>query len=109
MLPAIAPVAVTADGGYKVVQGFREGSMGTVQFVERMAAAGYYFAANMGTVVTPLTFLITGANRPDAWIRVPTGTTILPILCIVSFTAMTGTAQQIELRTAQNDIGNGTS
>ena len=114
MQPAVQPVptgsgGTTGDGGYRIVQGFREGTISTVDFKQRMIAAGYGFVANMGSVTTPLTFLITGANRPDAWLRVPDGRAIMPIFVGVTLESMAGTVTEIDLRIAQNDIGNGTS
>lgn len=111
MNPRVQPDAATSDssGAYKIVQGFREGTISVVDFKQRMVAAGYGFAANMGTVTTPLTFLVTAANRPDAWLRVPATRAIFPLFVGVTLEAMAGTATEIDIRTAQNDIGNGTS
>lgn len=77
--------------------------------IEMLAGEGRIFIANMGSVTTPLTFLATAANRPDAWIRVPAATTILPVSCEVVLESMTGTVTEIDVRTCSNDIGNGTS
>ncbi len=107
--PAVYPQANTADGGYKVAQGFREGSMSFVDFTNKMAAAGRVFNANFGTVATQLTFLAQAANRPDFWIRVPSSTTIIPVACNIALGAMAGTVTTIDMRIASNDIGNGTS
>ena len=67
------------------------------------------FTANMGSVTTPLTFLVTAANRPDAWVRNPAGNVMLPYCLDVVFEAMAGTATEIDVRVCANDIGNGTS
>lgn len=99
----------TTDGGYKVTQGWREGSVSSTTFYERMAAAGRVMVANFGTVVTQLTFLTQAANRPDMWIRVPSGTTIIPWDFHLALGAMTGTVTTVDMRIAYNDIGNGTS
>lgn len=80
-----------------------------IRSLEQYAYEGRVFTANMGTVTTPITFLVTAANRPDAWVRVPSGTTILPISINVTLEAMTGTAQEFDVRICANDIGNGTS
>lgn len=111
MNPRVQPDANTADaaGTYKVVQGFREGSIGVVDFKQRMFAAGYGAIANCGSVTTPLTFLTTAANRPDAWLRVPAGRAIMPVLVQVVLETSTGSATEIDVRMCQNDIGNGTS
>ena len=81
----------------------------TIPYLENLAMQGRIFSANMGTVTTPLTFLVTAANRPDAWIRVPDGTAILPIKCTVVLESAAGTVTEIDVRICQNDIGNGTS
>ena len=111
MQPAVQPVAATSEGtgAWKIVQGFREGTMSTVDFKQRMIAAGYGFGASMGSVTTPLTFLVTAANRPDAWLRVPATRMIIPTFVGVTLESMTGTVTEIDVRITQNDIGNGTS
>ena len=81
----------------------------TIPYLENLAMQGRIFSANMGTVTTPLTFLVTAGNRPDAWIRVPDGTAILPIKCTVVLESAAGTVTEIDVRICQNDIGNGTS
>ena len=83
--------------------------MPPLRSLEQYAKEGRVFVANMGSVTTPITFLVTAANRPDAWIRVPSGTTIIPISVHVTLEAMAGTATEIDVRTCANDIGNGTS
>lgn len=97
------------DNSWLGARGLRDGSLVTASYIEALAAEGRVYSANMGTVTTPITFLITAANRPDAWIRVPSGTTILPLKISVAIEAMAGTATEIDVRIAQNDIGNGTS
>ena len=109
LAPRVTPAAVTADQGYMAVQGFRDGSISVATFKQRMAAAGRLFTANMGSVTTPLTFLVTAANRPDAWVRVPSGTAIMPVYAGVTLESAAGTVTEIDVRIAQNDIGNGTS
>ena len=111
---AVTPVASTADGGggsngFRIVQGFREGSMSVVDFRMRMAAAGMVYNANFGNGATALAFKAFAANRPDAWIRVPTGVMLIPLRETVALESMAGTATIIDIRTCQNDIGNGTS
>lgn len=98
-----------ASGNYGDVRANRIGDLYVVEYMEDLAAQGRIFSANMGTVTTPLTFLVTAANRPDAWIRVPSGTTILPIKANVVLESAAGTVTEIDVRIAQNDIGNGTS
>src|SRR5581483_8496832 len=74
-----------------------------------LAMAGKVFSANFGSVATPLTFKAQAANRPDAWIRVPSGTIIIPLKEDIVFETMAGTVTTVDVREAQNDIGNGTS
>lgn len=93
----------------KLLRTTRDGVLFTVDYFEGLAMQGRIFTANMGTVTTPLTFLVTAANRPDAWIRVPSGTAILPIKCNVVLESAAGTVSEIDVRICSNDIGNGTS
>lgn len=74
-----------------------------------LAAQGRMFTANMGSVTTPLTFLATADKRPDAWIRCPLGTVILPYKLDIALESMAGTATEFDVRICANDIGNGTS
>ena len=64
--------------------------MPPLRSLEQYAKEGRVFVANMGSVTTPITFLVTAANRPDAWIRVPSGTTIIPISVHVTLEARLG-------------------
>lgn len=106
---AVTPTRKTSDDAFISPRGFRDGTVVVADHLEALAQEGRVFAANNGSATTPLTFLIVGANRPDAWLRVPTGTTCIPISCRVVLEAATGTVTEIMLRVAQNDIGNGTS
>lgn len=106
---SVTPGRLTKDHSWLGARGLRDGTLVTANYLDALAQEGRVFAANMGTVTTPITFLVTAANRPDAWIRVPANTAILPIKLTVSLEAMTGTATEIDVRMASNDIGNGTS
>ena len=101
--------AVTADGNWTGHQGTRDGAAFMADWMEKLALMGRVFHAANGSVTTPLTFLVTAANRPDAWVRVPSGTSILPIKVNYALEAFAGTVTEIDLRVAENDIGNGTS
>ena len=103
------PTRGTSDGGFMSPRANREGVIATMDHMDMLAREGRVFGANMGSVTTPLTFLVTAANRPDAWIRVPSGTTIFPISAIVALEDFAGTDTEVDVRIAQNDIGNGTS
>lgn len=111
ILPVVkSPSRNTADSqAYIGLRGTRDGVVFTAEYLENLAMQGRIFSANMGSVTTPLTFLTTAANRPDAWIRVPAGTAILPIKVNVVLESMAGTVTEIDVRICQNDIGNGTS
>ncbi len=97
------------EGNQVQARGLRDGSLIFSEWYESLALAGRSVAANMGSVTTPLTFLVTAANRPDGWIRVPSGTSILPLGLTVALEAFAGTVTETDVRVCQNDIGNGTS
>ena len=103
------PTRKTADDSFISPRATRDGTLATLSYFDVLSQEGRVFCANNGSATTPLTFLIVGANRPDAWLRVPSGTTCLPILCAVQYEAAAGTVTEAMLRSAQNDIGNGTS
>lgn len=102
-------VTRVSEGAQLQLRGLRDGALITAGWYDALAMEGRVFAATMGSVTTPLTFLITAANRPDAWIRVPDGTMIVPLTVCVVLEDFAGTDTEIDLRIAQNDIGNGTS
>lgn len=103
------PGRSTADGNWRGLRGLRDGAAVTANYFDVLGMEGRIYIASMGSVTTPLTFLASAANRPDAWIRVPSGTTILPIMVNVTLEAAAGTLNEIDVRICQNDIGNGTS
>ena len=102
-------VSRSSEGTQLQLRGSRDGALFVADWYDAHAMEGRVFSANMGGVTTPLTFLITLANRPDAWIRVPDGTMILPLSAHVVLEDYAGTDTEIDMRIAQNDIGNGTS
>ena len=102
-------VSRTSEGNQKQLRGMRDGAGIFANWYDAHAMEGRLFGATMGSVTTPLTFLVTAANRPDAWIRVPDGTMILPVACHIVLEDFAGTDTEMDLRIAQNDIGNGTS
>lgn len=74
---------------------------------------GRAFRAWMGTVTTPAatpaTTAIT-ARRPQAWIRVPAGTLIIPTSVRLTIESCGATTQgEAVLASTSNDVGNGTS
>ena len=102
-------VTRVAEGAALQARGTRDGALFVADWYEAHALEGRIFSATFGAVTTPLTFLITLANRPDMWIRCPDGTMILPLVETVTLEAFAGTDTEIDIRDAQNDIGNGTS
>lgn len=111
LLPVVkSPQRNTADGTTTGNwRGTRDFVAFTAGYFENLAMQGRIFTANMGTVTTPITFLTTAANRPDAWIRVPAGTAILPLHLDIAFESMAGTDTEVDVRICHNDIGIGTS
>lgn len=97
------------NAGDRDLESTRDGALFTAGQWEKLMEAGRVFVVNCGTVTTPLTFLATAANRPDWVIRVPSGTTIRPLLVETVLESAAGTATEIDIRQAQNDLGNGTS
>ena len=97
------------NAGRRAVEGTRDGAIFTADYKMKLALMGRILVVNAGTITTPLTWLITGANRPDVVLRVPTGTTIIPFTVEMVLEAAAGTATELDIRMAQNDIGIGTS
>lgn len=100
-----------ADAPNLLVASYRDGSLATSDFIQKMIVNGRGFAASFGQNGTLLTTNAQALNRPSAWLRVPAGTTILPFTFAVGQgdTNATATAIHFVIRTAANDIGNGTS
>lgn len=114
MQPAIAPVASTSDaataGAWRVVQGFREGTISTATFYQRLSAAGMVRTGNIGTIVTPIASVSYVILRPEIALRCTSATTMtIPVSLKLSFTVSTGTVVQWWTETGTNDMGNGTS
>ena len=55
-----------SEGAGLQVTSTRDGAMFVNSWYEKQALRGRVVAANMGSITTPLTFLVTAANRPDA-------------------------------------------
>ncbi len=99
----------SGDGGSFPVNGTRDGAIFTHSWFAARVSEGKAFGSNHGTLGTALTFLTIAADRPDAWVRVPTGTSIVPFLANVDVATAAGTVTKINIIFCQNDIGNGTS
>lgn len=97
------------DGQEMTVRVARDGSLVVVRQDIAWVMEGRVFGANMGVLTTPLTFLVYAANRPDAWLRVPDRTIIIPLYVGVTLEDAAGTDTEVRLSFCQNDIGNGTS
>lgn len=100
---------IAGNAAERAREGTRDGAAFMADLKMKLGLQGRLFVVNAGSVTTPLTFLVTAANRPDVVLRVPTGTTILPFVVETVLEAAAGTATEIDVRMAQNDIGNGTS
>ncbi|MEA2638937.1 MAG: hypothetical protein QOF51_331 [Chloroflexota bacterium] len=106
----VAPASgVTSDGGPLQIRVDRYGDVFTADWLQAAIAQGKGFAAGAGKQSTHVTFLTYAVNTPDLWVRVPSGITIIPFYGFAALDANTGTAINVVVRTAANDIGNGTS
>lgn len=75
-----------------------------------LSSLGRVFIANMGQATTPLTFNVGyDLDQPQAWIRVPANTSIIPLRCSVVLEDAAGTDTEIINAISDNDVGNGTS
>ena len=104
----LTPLRV-ANGVTQNARGTRDGALFTADWKQALVMEGRVWVANMGSVTTPLTFLVTAANRPDAWLRMPSATAVIPLRVEAVLEAAAGTVTELDLRMAYNDIGNGTS
>lgn len=111
MTPRVTPDAVSADGGFRAVQGFREGSISTTTFLQRLVAAGYVYGATAGSATTPITALTTyAALRPEFVLRgADANICFIPMSMSVSFEVSTGTINEWSIMIGGGDPGNGTS
>ena len=98
-----------SDGNEVLVRATRDGSLITNDYIQQLAFEGRVFSATQGSVTTPVTFLVTAANRPDFWLRVPAGLIVIPLFLNVSIEGATGTLTEINHKFTSNDIGDGTS
>jgi len=78
-----------------------------------LAITGRLFGVHWGTLTTPVATPATQAITtalPQAMLRVPDGTAIIPLLCNITIEAAGATTQgEIAIAICQNDVGNGTS
>lgn len=77
------------------------------------AIDGRLFGANFGSVTTPLATAATTAivaQQPQAWLRIPDNTAVMPLSVNFTVEATGATTQgEVSICIAQNDVGNGTS
>ena len=69
----------TADGQYMAVRGSRDGAIVSLDWKTALAMEGRVFHAGAGTDMTPITSIAFDQDRPEFWLSVPAGTTILPL------------------------------
>lgn len=102
-----------ADGSHAMQRMLSGGEAIVEERLLALGIEGKLFGAHFGTVTTPLVTAATTAivaTSPQAWIRVPDGTLIIPLSAelVVEATGIT-TQGEISIATAKNDVGNGTS
>lgn len=104
-------VNVTSDGSDIGQRFTRDGSEIAQAWIMSMVANGRVFNANFGSLATPLASASAAVTnlRPQAWLRVPSATAIIPVRADFNVAALAGTANDFLIAYAQNDVGNGTS
>lgn len=88
-------------------------SLNMAPWVVQAGREGRVFGCHFGSLTAPLATPATtaiAAKRPQAWIRIPAGTCIIPISVRVVVEAAGATTQgEIALASTTNDVGAGTS
>lgn len=88
-------------------------SLNNAPWTVRAGADGRLFGCHFGTVTTPLVTAATTAitaRQPQAWLRIPNGTLIIPTAVQITVEVTGATTQgEISLCSTTNDVGNGTS
>ena len=101
-----------AEQNWKPSLGTKDGALYTADWVQRQIIKGNGYGASMGSLSAPETLqaAVITTRRPSLWIRVPVGTTIIPIYCGVTIedTAVVSNLE-IALGPVSIDPGNGTS
>ena len=103
-------------GGNGTLAGVRmtpEGALYTADAALSAGLEGRAYGCHWGTVTTPVATAATTAivaASPQAWLRIPDGTLVLPLNLeiVVEATGIT-TQGEISVAISQNDVGNGTS
>lgn len=101
-----------AEENWKAALATKDGALYTADWIQRQIVKGNGYIANMGSLSAPETLqtAVITTLRPSFWVRVPEGTTIIPIYASVTAedTAATGNLE-IALGASPIDPGNGTS
>ena len=100
---------LSGNAAKRAVEVTRDGAQFVANYEAKFGMMGRIFVVSFGSVTTPLTFLVTADKRPDWALRVPSGTTLIPISVETVLEAAAGTLTEIDIRIAQNDIGSGSS
>ncbi|MEE8473022.1 MAG: hypothetical protein V3S82_07625 [Dehalococcoidia bacterium] len=104
------PVRGTNDDQWMNMRGTRDGALFTASWFQALSLEGRVFACGIGTLSDgeALPAAVITTLRPMLWVRVPSGTTIMPVYASLQLEAATG---QLEAMVAidQADMGNGTS
>lgn len=100
-------------GNWGEARGTNDGALFTAEWFQGLIFEGKGFSAGIGLLsageALPNAQVIT-TLRPTLWLRVPSGTTIVPFYSAVQIEDSGGTAAlEIALGTVPSDVGNGTS
>lgn len=89
----------------------RQGALITQDWIVQAILEGHGYTTQIGDATTQTDFAETAydEDQPQFALRVPDGTTVLPLSLIISLEDAAGTDNLVALSTTTNDIGNGTS
>lgn len=101
----------TADAQFLGVRGMRDGAIVQNDWLMALMMEGRGFVANVGTLTAPITGTAGAPDnlQPDAAIRVPSGTTMIPVSIEFTGEASAGTLNELIIGVGDADLGNGTS
>lgn len=101
---------ISADGSFIAVRGSRDGAPIAMDWKLAMAMEGRVFHAGAGIDLTPITAIAFDQNRPNFWLSIPAGTTILPLrveVAVLSAEEGTDGAMYIARTTAAPSVSAG--
>lgn len=103
--------SVNSDGTTPPLRLSRSGDLYVADLYRQWVLEGRVFVVNQGTASTPIDFAETAydEDQPQFALRVPSGTTIIPLSISVVFEDSPGTDNEVIWGLTGNDIGNGTS